>query len=148
MIFDTLSNLELYVPIVPQLKTVAEAMDHDNVYELAKGHYTTPDSSVTYNIIEYSSAVSKEPFQFHKNQTIVQIILSGSELFSTTWRELAKQPSNYNKNADTGFLEGEPISVLKAEQGRFAVFLPCEPYKCSSSQDDIGIKKIIFTIKE
>lgn len=148
MIFDTLSNLELYAPVVPQLKTIAEAMDHDNVYELAKGHYTTPDSNVTYNIVEYYSAVSKEPFQFHKNQTIVQIVLSGSELFSTTWRELAKQPDNYNKNADTGFFEGEPISVLKAEQGRFAVFLPGEPYKCSSSQDGIGIKKIIFTIKE
>ena len=149
MIFDTLANLEVYASVVPQIKTVAEAMDHDNVYDLDRGHYTTPDENVTYDVLEYNTADSDQRFMFHKKRTVVEIVLSGSELFSTTWRELCSQAEIYDKNTDTGFINAEPISAFQGAQGRFAVFLPGEPYKSGvSSGTSDPVKKVIFTIKE
>lgn len=149
MIFDTLANLEMYASVVPQIKTVAEAMDHDNVYDLSKGHYTTPDPNVSYDVIEYTTTDSDQRFMFHKKRTVVEIVLNGNELFSTTWRELCSQAEIYNKETDTGFISAEPISAFQGAQGRFAVFLPGEPYKGGvSSGTGEPVKKVIFTIKD
>lgn len=149
MIFDTLSNLEHYAGVVPQLKTVAEAMDHDDVYDLPKGRYKTPKDEVSYEVVEYSSANNQQMFCFHKNKTVVQIILEGKELLSTSWRELANQAKIYDKITDTGFFDAEPISVLQGAQGRFSVFLPGEPYKSGvSDATESPVKKVIFTINE
>ncbi len=149
MIFDILANLEMYASVVPQIKTVAAAMDHDNVYELARGHYTTPDKNVTYDVIEYSTCDSDQRFMFHKNRTVVEIVLSGTELFSTSWRELCSGADIYDKNSDTGFINAEPISAFQGAQGRFAVFFPGEPYKSGvSSGTSEAVKKVVFTIVE
>jgi len=149
MIFDTLENLEMYIPVLPQLKTIAEAMDHDNVYELEKGKYKTPDSKVSYEVLEYVSSSSDKPFEFHKNTTIVEIVLSGCELMSTTWRELKDQAEVFDKKTDTGIFPCEPVSVLQATQGRFAVFFAGEPYKTGISYaDNVPVKKVIFRVDE
>lgn len=149
MIFDTLSNLELYVPVVPQLRTVIEAMDHDNVYDLPKGHYTTPDPAVTYDVVEIVGTDAKVPFHFHKHKTIIEIVLSGKELQSTSWREMCHQCDVYNKNTDIGLFNAEPISALQGAQGRFAVFLSGEPYKTgvSDGSEEI-IRKAVFSVVE
>lgn len=149
MIFDTLENLEMYAGVLPQLKTIAQAMDHDNVYELEKGKYTTPDPKVTYEVCEYTTNASDKPFEFHKNTSIVEIVLSGRELMSTTWRELKDQASAFDKKTDTGIFPADPITVLQASQGRFAVFLAGEPYKtgiCYAEPEPV--KKVIFRVDE
>lgn len=149
MIFDTLENLEMYIPVLPQLKTIAEAMDHDNVYELAPGKYKTPNENVSYEICEYTSSASDKPFEFHKNTTVVEIVLSGCELMSTTWRELKDQASAFDKKTDTGVFPSEPVTVLQAAQGRFAVFFAGEPYKTGISYaEPVSVKKIIFRVDE
>lgn len=149
MIFDTLENLELYVPILPQLKTIAEAMDHDNVYDLPAGHYKTPDSNVIYDIYEYDTSTSEKPFEFHKNHTIVQIVLSGNELMSTSWRELKNDAIGYDSKTDAGFFTAEPLSAIQASQGRFLVFFPGEPFKTGIAvAREEKVKKIIFSVLE
>ena len=149
MIFDTLSNLELYIPVIPKLKVVADAMDHDEVYDLKPGHYTTPDKDVSYDVIEYNTSISEKPFVFHKRHSIVEIVLSGKELISTSWRELASSAEGYNKDTDECFFNGEPLCAIQGAQGRFTAFLPGEPYKSGTAEvvSDF-VKKVIFTISE
>lgn len=149
MIFDTLENLETYAGSVPQLRTVAQAMDHDNVYDLEPGHYTTPDPAVEYDVISYTASDAGGQFEFHKNHTYVEIVLSGNELMSTSWRELKDSAPVYSSATDTGFLDCEPLSVLKASQGRFALFLPGEVFRTGIGNSEGGlVKKVIFKINE
>jgi len=149
MIFDTLENLEMYIPVLPQLKAIAGAMDHDNIYDLGPGKYKTPDEKVTYEVCEYTSSKSDKPFVFHKNTTVVEIVLSGVELMSTTWRELKDQADVYDKKTDTGVFPCEPVTVLQASQGRFAVFFAGEPYKSGISYaEPVSVKKVIFKVDE
>ena len=149
MIFDTLENLETYAGTVPQLRTVAQAMDHDSVYDLPCGHYTTPDQDVSYDVIEYTTNTSGGHFEYHKHHTYVEIVLSGQELMSTTWRELKDSEGRYNARTDTGFFTSEPLCAVQAAQGRFALFLPGEPFCTGVSAGDIRtVRKAVFTIKE
>ena len=149
MIFDTLDQLEAYIPVLPALRTVADTMDHDELYDKAPGKYSTKDPDITYTISEYLTSSSDRPFEYHKDHTVVVIILSGQELLSTSWRELKKQSLSYDREADIGFLEGEPISVLQAAQGRFAVFFPGEPCKGGvAAGEPSPVKKAVFRIKD
>lgn len=149
MIFDTLDKLEMYIPLVPKLKAVAEAMDHDNIYDKEKGKYTTPDPDVTYEVQEVTTSVSDVPFIVHKKHTVISIVLSGVELASTTWRELKDQAIAFDAKTDTGLFQAEPISALQSAQGRFALFFAGEPYKTSVALGESQrVKKVIFRIRE
>lgn len=146
MIFDTLDQLEMYIPLLPALRVVADVMDHDDVYDKEPGTYSTYDKKVSYTVMEYRTSQSRQ-FEFHKDHTSVQIVLKGQELMSTTWRELKRQCENFNSTSDVGFLDAEPISVLQATQGRFSVFFPGEPYKAGVSYGEPAVvKKVIFKV--
>lgn len=147
MIFDILGKLEMYIPSLPKLRTVIDAMDHDDVYDKDKGKYSTPDPDVTYEISTYTPSSSEKPFVFHKRHTTVEIVLSGSELLSTTWRELKNEALAYDEKTDTGVFTAEPLSVFHGAQGRFAVFFAGEPYKSGVSDGSSApVKKITFRI--
>ncbi len=149
MIFDTLSNLETYAAVIPSLVSVAEAMDHDDIYSLSPGVYNTPNPRVSYAVSETSTTASDQPFRFHRKRTVVEIVLSGEELVSTSWRELCEKDGRYSKDTDTGFLNAEPVSAFRASQGRFFAFLPGEPYKSGVSGVESGpVRRVVFTISE
>lgn len=149
MIFDSLDQLELYVPVLPALRVVASVMDHDDVYEKECGTYCTYDEKVSYVVSEYRTSAGGKQFEFHKKHTCVQIVLKGQELMSTTWRELKNQCENFNNSSDIGFTDAEPISVLQATQGRFAVFFPGELHKTGVSFGEPSlVKKVCFRIED
>ncbi|MFC2821559.1 MAG: YhcH/YjgK/YiaL family protein [Sphaerochaeta sp.] len=149
MVFDTLDQLEMYIPILPALRVVADVMDHDDLYEMSCGRYRTPDSKVTYTISEYMTSTSDKPFEYHKSHSDVMIVLSGQEMLSTSWRELKSQSESYDAKADTGFFQAEPISAFQATQGRFAVFFPGEPHKSGVAMGEHSpVKKVVFKIED
>ncbi|MCF0237815.1 MAG: YhcH/YjgK/YiaL family protein [Sphaerochaetaceae bacterium] len=147
MIFDNLDNLETYIPVLPALRQIADIMDHDDLYEKEVGHYTTKNEKISYSISQYLTSTTDKPFEFHGEYSVVQIVLKGSELVSTSWREMAKNADAYSKKDDTGFFQGNPISVFQATQGRFMVFLPGEPYKSGvASGESSLVKKVTFKV--
>lgn len=149
MIFDTLDKLEMYIPCLPQLRTVIDAMDHDDIYNRGRGTYSTPDSNVSYEVVRYMTTTADKQFEFHKKTSIVEIVLEGNELASTTWRELQDQAQTFDEKSDTGYFFAEPVSVFNASKGRFLVFFPGEAYKSGVSSGDIEpVKKVIFKINE
>ena len=150
MIFDTLENLEMYTPVIPHLDAVIKAMDHDDIYDREVGSYRTLDPKVVYNVSETVTTNADKPFEFHKNHTDVQIVLSGNELMSTSWRELQREASSYDKEKDMGLVDkGEALSVILASQGRFVVFFPGELHKCAvANGEECKVKKVIFKIED
>ncbi len=149
MVFDTLDQLEMYISVLPAIRVIADTMDHDDVYDKPAGRYSTRDPKVIYNIYEYNTSAEDKPFEFHKNHTDLMIVLSGQELMSTSWRELKKQCESFDDNKDVGFFQAEPISVLQAAQGRFAIFFPGEPHKSGVAVGEPApVKKVVFKIED
>lgn len=147
MVFDSLDQLEAYIPVLPALRVVADVMDHDDVYDKECGTYGTYDDKVSYTVSEYRTSVGGRQFEFHKGHSCVQIVLKGQELMSTTWRELKSQCDNFNEASDIGFTDAEPVTVLQATQGRFALFLPGELHKTGVAFGEPSIvKKVTFKV--
>ena len=149
MVFDTLDQLEMYIPVLPSIRLIADIMDHDDLYELPCGVYKTKDEKVSYTISEYMTSASDRPFEYHTDSSILMIVLKGQELLSTSWREMKKESLSYDKTKGTGFFQGEPISVLQATQGRFAIFFPGEPFKSGVALGESSmVKKVVFRVEE
>ena len=149
MVFDTLNQLEMYIPVLPSIRLIADIMDHDDLYDMAPGSYKTKDPKVTYKILEYMTSAADCPFEYHKDHSDLMVVLSGQELMSTSWRELKKQSISYDQKTDTGYFNAEPISVLQASQGRFAIFFPGEPHKSGvAAGEPSPVKKVVFKIED
>ena len=149
MVFDTLDQLEMYIPLLPAIRVVADTMDHDELYDKAPGRYSTRDPKVTYTIYEYMTSAADKPFEYHREHSDVMIVLSGQELMSTSWRELKNQSQAFDAKADVGFFQAEPVTVLQAAQGRFAIFLPGEPHKSGIAAGEPSlVKKVVFKIED
>lgn len=149
MVFDTLDQLEMYIPLLPAIRVVADTMDHDELYDKAPGRYSTRDPKVTYTIYEYMTSAADKPFEYHREHSDVMIVLSGQELMSTSWRELKNQSQAFDAKADVGFFQAEPVSVLQAAQGRFAIFFPGEPHKSGIAAGEPSlVKKVVFKIED
>ena len=149
MVFDTLDQLEMYIPLLPAIRVVADTMDHDELYDKAPGRYSTRDPKVTYSIYEYMTSAADKPFEYHREHSDVMIVLSGQELMSTSWRELKNQSQAFDAKADVGFFQAEPVTVLQAAQGRFAIFFPGEPHKSGIAAGEPSlVKKVVFKIED
>ena len=149
MVFDTLDQLEMYIPVLPSIRLIADIMDHDDLYAMPCGTYRTKDDKVSYTISEYMTSASDRPFEYHTNCSVLMIVLKGQELLSTSWREMKKESLSFDKTKGNGFLQGEPISVLQATQGRFAVFFPGEPYNSGVAMgENAPVKKVVFKVEE
>ena len=149
MVFDTLDQLEMYIPVLPSIRLIADIMDHDDLYEMPCGTYRTKDEKVYYTISEYMTSASDRPFEYHTNESTVMIVLKGQELLSTSWREMKKESLSFDKEKGLGFVQGEPISVLQATQGRFAVFFPGELFKSGVAMGESSlVKKVVFKVEE
>ncbi len=148
MIFDSLDNLELYLPLIPRMRSVIDVMDRGEVYEMECGSYQSKDPHVRYLISSYETESKEKPYEVHHKATDVEIMLKGEELMSVSWREAVKDAdAPYDKDGDVQHTTGEPLIVWHAAPGRFALFLPGEPHKGGVA---IGlpskVKKITFKI--
>lgn len=150
MIFDTLSNLELYRPVVAGLQSVIDEMDRGDIYRLAPGSYMTADGKIPYIITEFDAYTERRPYMFHKSTTVVEIVLSGHDVMGIAWRENRDRTTGYDTKTDTGTLDGDPIGVFHGEEGRFAVFFPGEPYSLGMTPSGLPekVKRVVFLLKE
>ncbi|AEV28208.1 uncharacterized protein, YhcH/YjgK/YiaL family [Sphaerochaeta pleomorpha str. Grapes] len=144
MIYDTISNLEKYCPLVPQLKTVITSINKENFTAKDIGEYKTRSKNIRYSISHAQSPIKNSLFEMHKEETIVQIILEGKELLALTWREHAKGLP-YDKDHDVVLLEGDPTAVIHAEKGHFIIFFPGEPFKEGLGEN---YTKAIFKLRD
>jgi YhcH/YjgK/YiaL family protein len=144
MIYDTLSNLAIYCPLVPQLQFIIDTMKSENLSDKVVGDYTTTSKNVRYTISECKGSPVDSHFEMHKEETIVQIVLKGKALLALTWREHAKGLP-YDKEKDIVVLEGDPTAVIHAEENHFCIFFPGEPFKGGTGE---YVKKALFKIKD
>lgn len=148
MLFDTLENLELYLPVLPELQAVIEVMDKGDVYTMKDGVYPTSNPEVSYRIDSYQSGAEGTPYLIHRKTTVLMILLEGEELESLTWREAAKDATPYDSATDQCTCDGDPLVVIHAAVGRFCVFYPGEPHRSGLPVvNPASCKRVTFLIR-
>jgi YhcH/YjgK/YiaL family protein len=145
MIYDTLSNLCLYCPLVPQIQTIVTLLKQENLEDLEAGEYSLPTGKSYYTVSDSNASLEQSRFEMHRESTSVCIVLEGNANVVLTWREHAKGLP-YNVARDLVVLEGDPTGVVNATKGHFIIFFPGEPFKIgNTTENEKKVKKVIFT---
>ncbi len=146
MIYDELSSLSQYNSLNDELPNVQMILESTQWQDESVGQYTCRNPRITCELVEYTSTAEPRLYQVFEEKTRVHILLSGEELMALSWREHARSIAFDQEGKAT--LAADPIGVIHAKTGHFALFMPGEPHTVGmeSSTKNSKIRKLIFTI--
>ena len=124
IIFDTLNELESYLPPIPALKYIITVMDRSLPYEKSMGDYACPEKDeIKYHVDTFLT--SKEGFAFtvKEGSLALLVCLDGDEILSSTNRE----------------------DVMVMSEGRFAILSEGVYHRGISTNLPTTIKDVLFT---
>ncbi len=148
MIYDELSLLSHYNSLIDELTSVAAILESRQWEEEPVGHVFCGNSRISCHLVEYATSSEPRPYQVFAEKIQVHAILAGEELMALSWREHARSLVFDKKGMAT--LSADPIGVIQAKAGHFALFMPGEPHTVGmeSSGSSALVRKLIFTIPD
>ena len=148
MIYDELSHLANYTTLIHELPSVVATLESKQWEDASVGPYQSDNPNISYELVEYQSSSEPSAYQVYEEKTVLHVMLSGEELMALSWREHAR--SIIFDNEGHALLEGDPIGVIHAKAGHFALFMPGEPHTVGMESPKRGslVRKLIFTISD
>ena len=148
MIIDRIENLAKYIPVLPQLKEVVAILESGALSTLPLGAYPCDDPSLRYTIMSYETeAVDERPYEIHRRDADVQMLLAGRERMDTGDSESFVPSGEYSAERDIVFGSGRKIASYYADPSLFVIFFPGEPHAPNIAVgDDRAAKKVVFKI--
>ncbi len=148
MIYDELSFLAAYNSLINELPSVVTILESKQWEDVSVGSYECDNARIAYELVEYTSSPSPHSYQVFEEKTRLHILLSGEELMALSWREHARSLSFDQEGKAT--LTADPIGVIHAKEGHFALFMPGEPHTVGMETPGKAslVRKLIFTIAD
>lgn len=148
MLYDELSSLGTYGSLVHDLPLVVAILKARPWEVEGFGTHKTENPRITYTVLSYESSSVPTPYEVYKEKTQLHVILEGEELMALSWREHAR--SAVWDSAGKATLSGDPIGVIHAKSGHFALFMPGEPHTVGmeSSKEHNKVTKVLFSIAD
>lgn len=126
MIYDEISLLATYSSLIDNLPSVVAILESTRWEDALPGPYTSGNPRITCELVEYASSAEPRLYQVFEEMTALHVMLAGEELMALAWRESARS-LKYDKEGKAT-LQGDPIGVIHAQEGHFALFMPGEPH--------------------
>ncbi|MBI9094847.1 MAG: YhcH/YjgK/YiaL family protein [Sphaerochaeta sp.] len=148
MIYDQLPALSQYNSLIDELPNVLMILESKQWEKGPVGKKICHNPRISYELVEYTSSGKPRLYQVFEEKTMVHILLSGEELMAVSWREHARSLSFDQEGQAT--LAADPIGVIHAKVGHFALFMPGEPHTVGmeSPGKQTKVRKLIFTLME
>lgn len=152
MIVDKLSNISLYVDLIPQLFEVEKfIIDHRLDSDLDCGKYLIDGNKLFALVQQYQTKNSNDvKWESHRKYIDVQFIYGGEELVGYSPMEELIPLVDYNDENDIIFYSGpRNYTGVTLSEGMFAIFYPGEGHlPCCISESQSNVKKIVFKIQK
>lgn len=148
MIYDELSSLSHYTSLIDELPSVVTILESVGWGDVSVGSYPIDNPRITCSLVEYASSAEPRLYQVFEEKTQIHILLSGEELMALSWREHARSLRFDQSGRAT--LAADPIGVIHAKKGHFALFMPGEPHTVGMETPGKSslVRKLIFTIAD
>lgn len=146
MIYDELSSLSHYTSLIGELPAVLTLLESKQWGEAFLGNHTTNNPLIACELVAYTSSSEPRPYEVFEQKTRIHILLAGEELMALSWREHARSIGFDAEGKAT--LVADPIGVIHAKVGHFALFMPGEPHTVGmiSSENNSVVRKLLITI--
>ena len=148
MIYDELSSLAKYTALSNDLPAVVTILESKQWEDVPVGPYICDNPRITYELVQYESSPNPRQYEVYEEKTQIHILLSGEELMALSWREHARSIT-FDKNG-RATLTADPIGVIHAKAGHFALFMPGEPHTVGMESPGKSslVRKLIFSISD
>ncbi len=150
MIVDTVENMKLYYPALPQLKEVYGFVAEYLAQPKPAGKYVIDGDSLFVNVCEYTTSQPQGKLpEAHRKYADVQVVVSGRECIG--WAPLStltEQTEEFSKGGDIGFYSGKTQIDTVLEAGCFALLLPQDAHMPCVAVDgaECEVTKLVFKI--
>ena len=147
MIYDKMSNLELYKGMNRNLDTAIDFIVSHDLNKLPLGKTVVEQDHVFINIIETSAApIGERQYEFHKNYMDIQMDLIGIERVDTGDSANAKYIS-YNEEGDVGSAMTTDLASCLIGTENFIICMAGEPHKPNiAASDNLFLKKAVCKV--
>ncbi|MDD3902684.1 MAG: YhcH/YjgK/YiaL family protein [Sphaerochaeta sp.] len=148
MIYDMVSALDQYAPLIEHLSIVKQVLENENLLAKESGMYTTSHPQVRYMLLSYENSGIPRSYEVYAETTSIHVILKGKELMAFSWREHATALAMDDRGMAQ--LDADPIGVVYAKEGHMAIFLPGEPHTYAMKAEDStsNVKKVVFLVAD
>ncbi|MGN0172101.1 MAG: YhcH/YjgK/YiaL family protein [Acutalibacteraceae bacterium] len=146
MIIDTLSHLDRYLGLHPNLDIAITYLQSHDVAALPIGRTEVAGDNVFINVMDAELRPAGDAeFEYHRRYADLQLDLSGSE--ECGWTVLDDSDDGFDAAGDIGFAHGEEQGSAVLGDGRFVIFLPGELHKpCCLRGDCAAVRKAVVKI--
>ncbi len=145
MIIDTLDNLEKYINLHPDFKTVFDYLKSHDISKMECGRHELRGNELFFNLQEYETKPIQK-LEAHKKYIDIQVMATGEEYMGYTNIKNTTVSETYDETKDVMFLNGS-VDKLKADNKTFLIFYPNDahmPALCIDKPQKV--KKAIFKI--
>ncbi|HCE46935.1 MAG TPA: YhcH/YjgK/YiaL family protein [Lentisphaeria bacterium] len=148
MIFDTLKNGSIYLPVHPEFKHVFRFLSRKDLSKLALGRHEIGRNGTFAIVQEYLTKDESEGFiECHRKYIDVQYVSSGIEKSGITAKSACTEATKYDKEKDFQKLKGR-TDFITLNPSVFAIFFPDDGHMpcITAGKRKSKVRKIVFKI--
>lgn len=149
MIFDSITSASLYAQQNPLFKKAFDFIQNTDFNKLDFGKHNIVGDDLYVGYMEYESKdVTECMMENHKKYIDIQYIVSGEEFIGVTTSNKQTPSVAYDDAKDVAFYKEGYDSLLKMDQGKFAIFYPQDLHMpCIKIQQASKVRKAVFKIR-
>lgn len=147
MIYDLISNKDLYVNLGEKFKKAFDFIVKGTEEDIAVGKYEIDGDDVYASVSEYDTKTEGN-YEGHIDYIDVQYILKGHE--EIYWKNIndCTLIKDYTPDKDVKIYSAENPVVLDMPAGAFAIFYPTDAHAPNRAYKEVShVKKIVVKIK-
>lgn len=147
MIFDTITNIQVYASISPRIKTALDYLANTDISAMEAGRYDLDGTNLFVLVQKYDSIPKEQgKWECHQKYIDIQYIAEGVEQIGFQNIEKMKITVEYNPEKDIAFLsgDGDYVTLVKNSYG---IFFPQDAHQPKIAPNDIPGKVIKAVIK-
>ena len=149
MIFDSLSNIEIYKGLYANLDAVIDFVKEGGLQTLKAGKNVIRGEDVYANLVEGKLIGENDGvYEMHRHYLDLHIDIKGEEkvLFTDYVKENETHP--YSEDGDYALLTGNATAGCLVDKDHFVLCMIGEPHKpCVRHQSLKAVSKVVFKIK-
>lgn len=149
MIFDSVSNAQIYYPIHFGFSTVFDFLNSNDVTCLDDGKYELDGDDVFLIATTYKTKnFISDGWESHRRYIDIQLVLEGEENIYYSPLESLNEADSYSMEKDYLKLSGEG-TPLTLKPGSFMILFPADGHQpgIQTGKDAQPVKKLVFKVK-
>jgi YhcH/YjgK/YiaL family protein len=148
MIFDNISNANLYKKLDVKIKQAFEYIENTDFTKLDKGKYEIDGENIYLLVNQYQTKCEiNNVLESHKRYIDLQYMVSGSEIID--YESFSKQEvfQDYNIENDFILYNSTRSTKIVLDEGLFAIFFPNDLHMPGlANETPLEVKKIVIKI--